>query len=104
MLACSGYGSVAVESASPEALPTRDVANATPQMSVAEVRRSLAFIRKSWEEQQGDPKRRPFYLSDTVAPLRSDRNISQSIEQFALNFVLAHHTRRLNSKPGSDAR
>ena len=72
-------------------------------MSVAEVRRSLAFIRKSWEDQQGGFRRRPFYLSDPVASTRGEVGATQSIERFALNFVLAHHTRRLVAKPANEA-
>lgn len=65
-------------------------------MTVAEVRRALAFIRKSWEEQQMDQHHHPFYLSGpiTANPLASN----QTIEEFSLTFVLAHHTRRL-AKP-----
>ena len=70
-------------------------------MSVAEVRRALSYIRKSWEDQQVDGKRRPLYLSDPIA--QAARAPAQSIEHFSLTFVLAHHTRRL-AKPGGDAR
>lgn len=70
-------------------------------MSVAEVRRALSYIRKSWEDQQVDGKRRPFYLSDPIA--QAARAPAQSIEHFSLTFVLAHHTRRL-AKPSADAR
>jgi hypothetical protein len=106
MLACSEYEPLGFELPAKKALQNRDASHATPQptLSVAEVRRSLAFIRKSWEEQQGDPKRRPFYLSDAVGPLKSNRNISQSIEHFALSFVLAHHTRRSNPRPCTGGR
>ena len=71
---------------------------AAAPLSVAEVRRALSYIRKSWEDQQLDEGRRPFYLSDTIA--HSVRARNQSIEHFSLTFVLAHHTRRLAKPPG----
>lgn len=62
--------------------------------SVAQTRRALSFIRRSWDEQQTNGKR--FFLSD---PLAEAAKVSgQSIEHFSLAFVLAHHTRRINQK------
>jgi hypothetical protein len=65
-------------------------------LSVAEVRRALAYIRKSWDEQHLDLKRKPFYLSDPISNV--GRAPAHTIENFSLSFVLAHHTRRL-AKP-----
>ena len=62
------------------------------QMSVAEVRRTLAYIRKSWEDQTSNITR-PFYLSDAIG---AGPNAGLSVESFALSFVLAHHSRRLH--------
>ena len=62
-------------------------------MSVAEVRRALSFIRKAWED-QNNSKKKPLYLSDDI----NVSSNSMSIEQFSLLFVLAHHTRRLSTK------
>lgn len=70
-------------------------------MTVAEVRRALSFIRKTWDEQQTDPRRRPFFLSDPICA--NSRAAHQSIEGFALMFVLAHHTRRLGGTSKSNA-
>jgi len=67
-------------------------------MTVAEVRRTLAFIRKSWEDQAHDATR-PFYLSD---PIGAGPNADLSIEAFALSFVLAHHSRRLTARSACD--
>jgi hypothetical protein len=75
------------------------VANSTSitTMTVAEVRRSLSYIRKSWDEQQTDPNKNPLYLSD---PLSGSGALS--IESFSLKFVLAHHARRLNKDGAGD--
>jgi hypothetical protein len=73
------------------------VQSAVQSLSVAEVRRALSFIRKTWEDQQSDKKARPFYLSDILACTKMQR----SIEAFSLSFILAHHTRRL-TKPRDD--
>ena len=70
-------------------------------LSVAEVRRSLAFIRKNWDEQSLSKHKRPFYLCD---PLNVVSATPQSIESFALNFVLAHHTRRLSGTSKAEVR
>lgn len=69
------------------------VSRNTQSMNVADVRRALSFIRKSWEDQISDRHCRPFYLSDQMR--LSSTNLHQSIENFSLVFVLAHHTRRL---------
>lgn len=61
------------------------------QLSVAEVRRALASMRRGWEEVCSDPRKRPFYLSDSMN-LTSSPGLS--IEAFALHFVLSHHTKR----------
>ena len=63
-------------------------------MSVADVRRALAYIRKSWEEQQTAQHSRPFYISDCI----SGASNALSVERFSLMFVLAHHTRRLSKQ------
>ena len=65
-------------------------------MTVAEVRRALSFIRKAWEEQNMNSKKKPLYLSDNINT--NITNTTMSIEKFSLLFVLAHHTRRLSSK------
>ena len=75
----------------PRTLPAGQ--SSVQSMTVAEVRRALSFIRKTWDEQQTDPRTRPFFLSDPIGA----RSSPQSIESFALMFVLAHHTRRLGS-------
>jgi hypothetical protein len=62
-------------------------------MTVAEVRRALSSIRKTWEDQHADAARQPFYLSTPLADVA--RSQAQSAEHFSLLFVLAHHTRRL---------
>lgn len=73
-----------------------NVSSSVSAMSVADVRRALAHIRKSWEEQKTTQHTRPFYISDCISVTSNQSALS--IEQFSLMFVLAHHTRRL-SKP-----
>ena len=62
-------------------------------MSVADVRRALSHIRKSWEEQFTNECSSPFYISNEIAV--TSRQKALSVEAFSLMFVLAHHTRRL---------
>ena len=69
---------------------TTNILNA---MSVADVRRALSFIRKAWEDNSPDSKQGPFCLSNSIAHVT--RTSVQSVEQFSLLFVLAHHTRRV---------
>ena len=54
------------------------------EIEVADVRRSLAFVRKTWEE-QGCQK--PMFTS-TIIP------IGVSISEFCFRFVMGHHTKR----------
>ena len=73
-------------------------------LTVAEVRRALAYIRKAWDEQLADNRKRPLYLCDPVCPPHT-RLAHQSIGSFALNFIVAHHSRRLSKvgdAPGLD--
>lgn len=64
----------------------------TTTMSVAEVRRCLSVIRKSWEEVQLDGRNRPMYLCE---PLNiHDMNLGE----FSLRFVLSHHSKRVTKR------
>ena len=63
------------------------------EISVAEVRKSLAFIRKNWEAAQTDDTVPPMYLVNEIGV----RNLT--IESFALKFVSGHHARRASVKP-----
>ena len=65
-------------------------------MPVSEVRRSLSYLRRAWEDQINNDDRPPLYLSDAV--LGCKQGAKQSLESFSLRFVLAHHTRRLGGK------
>jgi hypothetical protein len=65
---------------------------ASPQLTVAEVRRALASLRRGWEDVTNDPRRKPLYLSDSLGIPGAP---TLSMEAFALRFVLAHHTKRL---------
>lgn len=69
-----------------------------PELSIAEVRKALSFLRKGWEEVQIDPKSKPLYLSNVLS-----LSTAQSIrmEDFALRFVLTHHQKR---QSGNNAR
>ena len=65
-------------------------------MKVAEVRKALSIIRRSWEDQHVNKDARPFYLTTPIA----EGHAAQSAEKFSLSFVLLHHSRRLTkSKP-----
>lgn len=69
------------------------VSSSVDAMSVADVRRALSHIRKSWEEQFTDKCSSPFYISNGISV--TSRQKTLSVEAFSLMFVLAHHTRRL---------
>lgn len=62
---------------------SRKVTSAIPGLSVAQVRRVLDTIRRSW----GDRDETPFELS---AHAIEDMNV----QQFALAFVIGHHQKR----------
>lgn len=66
----------------------RVMTSAIPSMSVAEVRRCLAHIRKFWKHSTTEA---PFLPSIEILP-------GQSIEEFALHFVRGHHDKRHNKK------
>lgn len=68
-----------------------EVQSSAQPMKVADVRRALSIIRKSWEDQHLNNKSRPFYLTNPI----QEGLPSQSAEKFSLSFVLLHHTRRL---------
>jgi len=70
-----------------------------PELSIAEVRKALSFLRKGWEEVQIDPKSKPLYLSNVLS-----LSTAQSIrmEDFALRFVLTHHQKRQNGAISRD--
>jgi hypothetical protein len=67
------------------------------QLTVAEVRRALALLRRGWEEVSSDPRSKPMYLSDGLG-MSSAPHLS--IDAFALQFVLAHHAKRLVKTEG----
>ena len=61
----------------------------TAGLSMAEVRRCLAAMRRKWDGAHCDPHGRPAYLSDELGgspPI--------SMAAFSLLFVLAHHAKR----------
>ena len=73
----------------------RIVTSAIDGMSVAEVRRALATMRKNWEESNSSDNvegehRRPFYISSD--PLVR----GYSTQEFAYMFVQGHHAKRIN--------
>jgi len=61
------------------------------ELSIAEVRKALAHLRKGWEEVQLNRESKPLYLSNALA-LSTHQKIR--MEDFALHFVLAHHQKR----------
>jgi hypothetical protein len=74
----------------------RIITSAIDGMSVAEVRRALSTMRKSWEECSGDKgSKKPFYMtSDPIV-----RGLS--VQEFSYMFVRGHHTKRLNKSKSS---
>jgi hypothetical protein len=74
------------------ASPRRRVRRPSSQLSVAEVRRALALLRRGWEEVSTDPRSKPMYLSDSLGMPSVP---SLSVDAFALQFVLAHHAKRI---------
>ena len=73
----------------------RVVTSAIPDMSVAEVRRGLDFVRTKWRLQENTEE--IFHLN---TPLFND----MSIQEFCFKFTLGHHYKRhAKSKRGSTA-
>jgi len=74
----------------------RVITSAIDGMSVAEVRRALATMRKSWEESSGDKEgKHPFYM--TSVPLVR----GHSVQEFSYMFVRGHHAKRLSKNRSS---
>jgi len=69
-----------------------------PQLSVADVRRTLAALRRGWGEVCSDPRKRPLYLCESI-----DADAGLSLEAFALRFVLSHHTKRVVKAEGAQS-
>ena len=66
----------------------RVVTSAIADITVAEVRKSLAMIRKKWEASKSDSKAPPLYPSEDIGIKDT------SVDMFALKFVVGHHSRR----------
>jgi hypothetical protein len=62
-------------------------------LKIAEVRKSLAHIRKRWDSQLLEGSA-PMYLCEEIG-LKDGRAIRA--DEFALKFVLAHHQKRRDS-------
>lgn len=69
------------------------------ELSIAEVRKALAHLRKGWEEVQLDRDSKPLYLSNALN-LSATHKIR--MEDFALHFVLAHHQKRHNGTAAAE--
>lgn len=73
----------------------RVVTSAIPDMSVAEVRRGLDFVRTRWRTQETDNV--PFRLSTKLFN-------HMSVQDFCFKFTLGHHYKRhAKSKRGGGA-
>jgi len=73
----------------------RVVTSAIPDMTVAEVRRGLDFVRTQWREQQEEDS--AFHLSHQLFN-------GMSVQEFCFKFTLGHHYKRhAKSKRGADA-
>ena len=64
----------------------RVLTSAIENMSVADVRKSLALIRKQWENHTS---MNPIYLSKELNP-------DFSLSKFAYLFIMGHHHKRHN--------
>ena len=65
-------------------------------LSIAEVRKSLAYLRRRWEESQAQGSASPpCYLCEEIE-LKEKGRIASDV--FSLRFVLAHHQKRRRSK------
>lgn len=60
----------------------RRVTSAIDGMSVAEVRRALDIVRKSWNNEEA-----PFHFTDTLFN-------GMTHQQFCMELTLGHHTKR----------
>ena len=76
--------SSAAVSAAPSAIKA-----AVGDMTVAEVRRCLSQIRRSWEVSQLEHSRPPVYLSQELGVREGVK-----VDEFALRFILSHHNKR----------
>jgi len=63
----------------------RNITSAIQDMSVAEVRKSLAYMRKEWARHS---RVMPFFPSQTLP------NSSLMVSDFAFRFVMGHHHKR----------
>jgi hypothetical protein len=70
----------------------RIITSTIHDVSVAEVRKCLALIRRRWDQRHIDPKAPPMYNCDPVGVQ------DLSVEDFALKFVVGHHARRTNKQ------
>jgi hypothetical protein len=73
----------------------RVITSAIESMTVAEVRKSLAYMRKKWDQNMNDAKAPPFYPSDDIGV--KDMNV----EEFALLFAIGHHRKRCQKQKGT---
>lgn len=71
-----------------------------PELTVAQKRRALAMLRRGWEEVRISRRQRPMYLSGSLG-LGSAPDLT--FEEFALRFVLLHHSKRSSGSNQSDA-
>ena len=73
----------------------RVVTSAIPDMTVAEVRRGLDFVRTQWREQQESGS--PFHLSERLFN-------GMTVQEFCFKFTLGHHYKRhAKSKRGGES-
>lgn len=71
----------------------RVITSAIDGMSVAEVRRALATMRRNWEECVAAPERgggRPFYVSCDILVG------NHTVQDFSYKFVQGHHEKRIS--------
>lgn len=71
----------------PRAEDERSMTSAIQDMTVAEVRKSLAHMRKEWNKHSGV---QPFFPCATLPNSRT------SMSEFAFRFVMGHHEKRHN--------
>jgi len=79
-------------------LSPRTEQQANLELTVAEKRRALALLRRGWEEVHVSRRQRPMYISSSLGLAGAPE---LSFEDFALRFVLLHHSKR--ATPATDA-
>ena len=89
MSSLSSTADVAREEVLPSTIEAKETAR---ELSMAEVRKALSQIRKKWEEMTSREEAEPVFFSSSLS------NLPLTMEEFALRFVQAQHTKRSKAR------